>query len=134
MNARTTASVIVIAALAAVACKPTGPGADTTTANPPMMCTMQAVAALNVDAIDSAKGTPATMGSSIVARSDTFADSTQGAAPSNEPVGLAYEKAGTYTVTVTKPGYKPWSQQGIVVGRDQCHVIPQRITAKLRRS
>lgn len=134
MNARVAAPILTFAALAALACKPTGPGADTTTANPPVMCTMQAVAALNVDAIDSAKGTPATMGSSIVARSDTYADSTPGAAPTNEPVGLAFEKAGTYTVTVTKPGYKPWSQQGIVVGRDECHVIPQRITAKLQRS
>jgi len=134
MKARTIASGFVIAALVAAGCKPAERTADTVALKPSIMCTMQAIAALNVDAIDSATGTPATMGSSIVARSDTFADSTNGPAPANEPVGLAYEKAGTYTVTVTKPGYKPWSQQGIVVGRDQCHVIPQRVTAKLRRS
>ena len=134
MTFRSACLTLPFALLAAGACRPAAPAADTTASKPSVMCTMQAVAALNVDAIDSAQGTPATMGSSIVARSDTYADSTNGPAPANQPVGLAYEKAGTYTVTVTKPGYKPWSKQGIVVARDECHVIPQRITAKLRRS
>ena len=103
---RTIVSSVV--AIAALACRPAAPTADTAASKPSVMCTMQAVAALNVDAIDSATGAPATKGASIVARSATYADSTQGAAPDDQPVGLAYEKAGTYTVTVTKPGNNPW--------------------------
>ena len=133
MNARIATSILGLAALAA--CRPAAPTADTTAASKPsVMCTMQAVAALNVDAIDSATGAPATKGSSVVARSATYADSTQAPAPNDQFVSLAYEKAGTYTVTVTKPGYKPWSKSGVVVGRDECHVLPERVTAKLQRS
>ena len=129
---RVASSVLALAALAA--CRPAAPTADTTASKPSVMCTMQAVAALNVDAIDSATGAPATKGASIVARSETYADSTQEPAPNDQFVSLAFEKAGTYTVTVTKPGYKPWSKSGVVVGRDECHVLPQRVTAKLQRS
>ena len=129
---RTLVSSVV--ALSPIACRPAAPTADTTASKPSVMCTIQAVAALDVDAIDSATSAPATKGASIVARSATYADSTQGAAPDDQPFGLAYEKAGTYTVTVTKPGYKPWSRSGIVAGRDECHVIPQRVTAKLQHA
>ena len=132
MNARITSSAIVLA-LAGLACRPAAPERDTTASKPSVMCTMQAVAALNGDAVDSATGAPATKGTSIVARSESYADSTNGPAPSDQSVGLAFEKAGTYTVTVTKPGYEPWSKSGIVVGRDECHVLPVRVTARLQR-
>lgn len=124
--------VLALIAMTFIGCRPTAPAPDTTASKPSVMCTMQAVPALIVDAVDSATGAPATRGATIVVRSATFADSAS--APDDQPIGLAHEKAGTYTVTVTKPGYQPWSKPGIVVGRDECHVLPERVTAKLRRS
>lgn len=126
--------LIVLALIAAtfIGCRPTAPAPDTTNSQPSVMCTMQAVPALVVDAVDSATGSPARRGATIVVRSATFADSAS--ATDDQPIGLAHEKAGTYTVTVTKPGYQPWSKSGIVVGRDECHVLTERVTAKLRRS
>jgi hypothetical protein len=100
---------------------------------PRTICTMEARAALTVEAVDSATGAPATRGARIVAQSATDTDSTKGPAASDLPVGLAYERAGTYTVTVTKPGYRQWTQSGITVTKDECHVTPVKVTARLQR-
>ncbi|MEO5580406.1 MAG: PEGA domain-containing protein [Gemmatimonadaceae bacterium] len=48
-------------------------------------------------------------------------------------LSLAYERAGTYTVTVTKPGYREWRRTGVQVGRDECHVITVPLTARLQQ-
>ena len=45
----------------------------------------------------------------------------------------ASERAGTYGVTVTKPGYERWFGT-VTVERDDCHVIPEVVQAKLVRS
>lgn len=43
----------------------------------------------------------------------------------------AYERAGTYTVIVSHPGYRQWQRMGVVVERDECHVIPEAVEARL---
>jgi hypothetical protein len=48
------------------------------------------------------------------------------------PYGLAYERAGTYTVTVEQQGYRPWSRSGVRVTKDECHVRGVSITARLQ--
>lgn len=44
----------------------------------------------------------------------------------------AGERAGTYDITVTAPGYAPWDTTGIVVTADECHVRGVHLTAALR--
>jgi len=129
-----TASLTLIASLAAVhvasgcrrAPEQVGPGED-------VMCTMEARAGIMVEVVDSVSGAPAARGARVVARGTTFTDSTAGPAESDEAIALAYERDGTYTVTVTKPGYRPWTQAGVVVTKDQCHVRSVRVIAKLQR-
>ena len=43
----------------------------------------------------------------------------------------AFERAGTYTMRVTKPGYTPFEQTGIVVTRNVCHVNMVSLRAEL---
>jgi len=50
------------------------------------------------------------------------------------PAGVFYgaeERAGTYSVTVTAPGYKEWTRDGITVAAGACHVTPTFVTAAL---
>lgn len=46
-------------------------------------------------------------------------------------VGLAYEHTGKFDVTVKAPNYKPWVKTGVTVLKDECHVIPVSLTARL---
>ncbi len=43
----------------------------------------------------------------------------------------AYERTGTYTITVTGEGYAPYVSDPIVVAADECHVITQQLTVNL---
>jgi hypothetical protein len=46
---------------------------------------------------------------------------------------LAYERAGTYSVTLDAPGYKTWRRDNVVVTRDACHVKAVSVTALMQR-
>ncbi len=46
----------------------------------------------------------------------------------------AGERAGTYDVTIRRPGYSSFSQTGVVVTKNECHVNPVRLEARLTRS
>jgi hypothetical protein len=43
----------------------------------------------------------------------------------------AQERAGRFTLRVTKPGYRPWDTAEVVVTRDVCHVRTVRLTVPL---
>ncbi len=105
---------------------------------PGPICAAYAAAALNVEIRDSLTGAvPALTGLSVVARAGAYADSVKLApfppAYYGGSVPLAYERQGTFTVTVRADGYSPWSRSGIVVTADECHVIPVSLTARLVR-
>ena len=102
------------------------------------VCTQEARPALMVALADSATGaTSGFTNVSVVVRDGTYADSvvqaTYPAAPFNGPVGLAYERAGTYIVTVRASGYVPWTRAGVTVSSDRCHVASVGLTARLAR-
>lgn len=44
----------------------------------------------------------------------------------------AFEREGTYTVTVTGDGYQPYVAEPITVDADECHVITEEITVNLQ--
>ncbi len=46
----------------------------------------------------------------------------------------AGERAGTYTATVNGTGYEQWTESGIVVTADECHVRPVALEARLTPS
>ena len=45
--------------------------------------------------------------------------------------GLAHEREGRYTLDVTHPGFVPAHREGIVVGRDECHVRTVEVAVQL---
>jgi len=50
------------------------------------------------------------------------------------PLSLAMlaERAGTYTVRVTKPGYSAWERRNVQVDDRGCHAEQVQLTAKLQ--
>lgn len=101
------------------------------------VCTLEARPAITVFVRDSVSGAHVARGSVATATSGTFSDMATypaGAVQDDLPLSLAHERAGTYTVTVTKPGYSEWRTTGVRVTRDECHVVTETLTARLQVS
>jgi hypothetical protein len=95
-----------------------------------VMCTMEARPALAVVVLDSATGTGLAQVAMAVAREGVFADTLRG---TDSIVSGAHERAGTYRVELSAPGYADWSRDGIKVDRDACHVQTAQLRALLVR-
>jgi hypothetical protein len=103
-----------------------------------VVCTEIAIAAINVKVLDSVSGLGLSFSNLWArARDGTYMDSTLVpftiAANAPRTFGLAYEREGTYDVSVRAAGYREWTRSHVVVKRDQCHVIPVSMTAYLQR-
>lgn len=99
------------------------------------LCTANIQPGIQATVTDSVTGAPAAAGAKLVARDGTYADSSMYPAdPQYQQAWLAgaYERAGTYAVTITKPGYRPWAKSGVVVTRGECHVNTVKLEAKLQ--
>ncbi len=108
-----------------------GPGRD-------VVCTADFRYGLNVTVLDAATSVPVPRPLLIIAADGAYADTAQfardpGTSPTFASWPLAGERAGRYTVRVRASGYQEWQQDGVVVSRDVCHVIPVSITARLTR-
>jgi hypothetical protein len=87
-------------------------------------CTLSVEPGLVIEVRDAKTGQPAACGAQATIRDgayvETVADSCTG-----EGLRLrgAFERSGTYDVQITKPGYKDWTRDAVVVRRgDDCHV------------
>lgn len=104
---------------------------------PDRACTAIAVAGVQAVVRDSASGVRAASGARLVVRDGTYADSTS--VPANRPdldqfaLAAAYERAGTYSVTVQKAGYRTWARDGVRVTKGECHVITAVLDVLLQR-
>ena len=92
------------------------------------MCTAEFVYGVVVDVRDSTSGAPLA-GAGAAVREAGYVDSLRAAGGTT--LVAAGERAGTYTVAVARPGYRPLTRTGVVVTRDACHVQPQRVPAVL---
>lgn len=124
------ASVILCWGLiASLACS--GPGPNTSP-----ICTADFRAGLLVYVKDSVTNAGVASGASLVVRASGFKDSV--AAPRDRPevdgfpLQAAHERAGTYQVEVSKPGYATWSLNNVQVTRNECHVNTVSLTALLQ--
>ena len=125
MNARVVAAIAVPAALSSCIA----------IVDPGVSCTQEARPGIYVTVLDSATSALAGRSSRIVARDGLVADSvpSQWTEGSDGPFGVAYERRGVYTLTITKTGYREWTKSGIVVTADQCHVRTVPVTALLHK-
>lgn len=75
-------------------------------------------------------------GASLVVSEGIFKDSFAWPAGRQDlndfPLAAAGERAGTYQVTVSKPGYATWVQSNVRVTRNVCHVNTVTLTALLQ--
>ena len=101
---------------------------------PGVVCTMEARPGITVEPRDRVTGEIVSGPIVLIMKSGTYADTVRastGALPAPTNVSGAYERPGTYTVIVRHTGYHDFVKSGIIVTKDECHVIPVRITAKL---
>ena len=100
-----------------------------------VVCTDVAVPGINVVVRDSVSGSFVANGATATALDGAYSDtnwfSEVYARPEN-PIALAYEREGTYSVTVTRIGYKAWTASGVRVTRDRCHVRTVTLNARLQ--
>lgn len=67
-----------------------------------------------------------------MARMGTTTDTSSGLPDGT--YALAYEKPGTYAVTVEQTGYRLWTRGNVPVTRDECHVQTVSLTAPIQPS
>lgn len=98
----------------------------------PLACTDEARPALFVDIRDSVSGDFVGAGARAIAVDGSYAD-TAFAEMTAFPYLLAFERAGTYTVTVERSDYQTWTRSGIAVRDGRCHVQTVALIALLQR-
>lgn len=95
-------------------------------------CTEEAVAGLNVIVRDAATAEVLSDGVSITAQDGDYSEVLElvdGSAPAT--FTGAWERAGTYVLTVQKSGYATFISNGIAVTANQCHVNGQLVNVEL---
>ncbi len=93
-------------------------------------CTLEARPALSVTVRDLSTDALVTGETRVIAKDGAYAD-TADAAFLGMVYSLAYERPGTYEVTVTNPAYDTWNQVGVRVTAGECHVETVSILARL---
>lgn len=100
--------------------------------NNQIVCTDQFVYGLNVIILDATTGNPIFQDVEVKAVDGTYQEILE-LVPGLEYAFVgAGERAGIYTVTITKTGYQTYISSPIVVNRNICHVIPQSLTVNLQ--
>ncbi len=98
-----------------------------------IVCTLEAKAGLNITVKDASTNAVLSDGVTVTAQDGTYTETLE-QLPNNEiPVFIgAWERAGTYVITISKEGYQTFTSEPIVVTADVCHVIPQVLTLNLQ--
>ncbi len=102
-------------------------------------CTQEARSSVAVIILDSVSGTGLAPGATVVLQDGAYRDSSAFGLGYSLPGDSlfystsTYERAGTYTVRVRRPGYALWERQGVQVTADQCHVVTARVRARLQQ-
>jgi hypothetical protein len=97
----------------------------------PRVCTAIAVDALVVTVVDAASG-QRICDAKVVASEGSFSEELR---PFGSGQDCTYsgptERAGLYEIRATRAGYEPAAMNGVRVTRDECHVIPVRVTIQM---
>jgi hypothetical protein len=104
---------------------------------PTDMCTANVAAGVNVLVQDSASGARVASGAQLMVRDGAYADASS--IPPNHPeldslpLQGAWERGGTYSVTVRRAGYRDWTRNNVGVTKGSCHVNTVTLTALLQQ-
>ncbi len=98
-----------------------------------IICTQEAKAGLNITVKDAVTDELLSMGVTVIAQDGSYTETLEQFPNEEVPVFIgAWERVGTYVVTVSKAGYQTFTSEPIVVTADVCHVIPQQVTVELQ--
>ena len=95
----------------------------------PIFCTEEARAGINVTITDALSGNALTAGSTLTIREGDYVERSTEAF--GNTIAGAWERSGTYEVSIAREGYHTWMQSGLVVNEDDCHVIPVNLDVAL---
>ncbi|WP_298542478.1 hypothetical protein [uncultured Aquimarina sp.] len=91
----------------------------------PVFCTTEAIPGLEITLTDSTSDMFLVTGITVVAKDNNYTETLQLLPDSNTFVG-AYERTGTYIITVSGSGYETFTSTiPIIVDKDICHVITE---------
>ncbi len=96
-----------------------------------VVCAGVGLPAVAVTVLDGQTGAGVAAGASLVLHSAACADSIVGVTD-NQVLAGCVDYAGTYDVTVRKPGFRTWTQSNVVV-RDTCSLETRRFIVRLDR-
>src|SRR5262245_7785568 len=120
--------LLILLALAACQATPELPSVYQP-APPGAICTMEARPAISVEPVDHRTGRPISGNVRVIVSDGMYVDTAFARVTSSaKSVSAAYERSGTYDVTVEHPNYRTWERNNVAVHRDECHVQ----TVKLR--
>ncbi len=95
------------------------------------ICTKEARAGLTVYVKDSGSGAFLSDSVNVLANDGNYSEVLQLFFGNPPSFSGAWERAGTYIVSVSKRGYKTATSLPITVGEDECHVISQTHTIEI---
>ncbi len=96
-----------------------------------IVCTMEAVAGLNVTVKDATTNDYLSTAVVVTATDGSYSEQLDLMSGDTPSFAGAWERPGTYTVVVSKAGYQTATFSNIVVTSDVCHVIPQNLSVLL---
>lgn len=102
-------------------------------------CLLIIAPAIQVEVRDSTTGQPLAFNARGVITDGRYSDSLRVIGWDNVPsdstaliLGAGDNRAGTYHVTIVRPGYLPWVAGPVRVRKGTCFVDPVRLSAKLQ--
>ena len=101
----------------------------------PGSCTASVEPGILIQVTDSTSGNPISCGTHAVVTAGTYSESVDNpsgpACVDTAMLGAAHERADTYAITVSKPGYLDFTINDVVVTAGVCHVNTVTVQAPL---
>lgn len=97
-------------------------------------CTQEAKAGLNITVKDAVSNENLSTGVTVIAQHGEYTETLEAFTGNDQSTVFigAWERVGTYVVTVTKEGYQTYTSPPIQVTADICHVIPELFIVELQ--
>jgi hypothetical protein len=95
-------------------------------------CTEEARAGLNITVKNAVTNQILGEGITVKATDGNYTETLELFNANNPVFSGAWERAGTYIVTVSDDGYVTFVSESITVTSDECHVIPQQLQVTLQ--
>ncbi len=99
----------------------------------PVFCTLEARAGIEIIVKDAVEGTILTEGVEVILTDGEYTETLTSFSKETSFYG-AYERVGTYTITVNKNEYKTSVTNSVTVEKDICHVITEKIEVFLEKN